>query len=72
MKRYYVGRKHGHIGSVVFTAETTPTEQTHGDKFAAVIGPFKTRRGAQFCALFGQGNPHIQTVNDAERLAKQG
>lgn len=37
----------------------------------AVIGPFRTVRGAEFMRQYGEGNPHCQTVGDAERLAKQ-
>lgn len=54
----------------IFRSNVTPTEQSHGDFYNAVIGPFKTLRGAQFMRQFGQGNPHCQTVNDAEKLAK--
>lgn len=38
--------------------------------FVAVVGPFRTRRGAQFMADHGRNNPHCLTVGDAERLAK--
>lgn len=54
----------------VFRAEPTPTKETH-PQYGAVIGPFRTRAGAEFCARFGFGNPHVQCVADAERLAKQ-
>lgn len=53
----------------VFRAEPTPTKETH-PQYGAVIGPFRTRAGAEFCARFGFGNPHVQCVADAERLAK--
>jgi hypothetical protein len=35
-----------------------------------VIGPFKTKVGASYFARFGRNNPHIQTADDAERLAR--
>jgi hypothetical protein len=70
MTRYYVGKKHNSIARVVFTSAITPTQQTHGERFSSVIGPFKAKRAAQFTALFGHNNPHIQTVSDAERIAK--
>lgn len=47
-----------------------PTETTHGDKFSAVIGPFRTITGARFMRDYGTGNPHVQCVADAERLSK--
>ena len=53
-----------------FKARSEPTEKTHGAEYAAVIGPFVTRRGAEYMAQYGVGNPHLQHVNDAERIAK--
>jgi hypothetical protein len=53
----------------LFTASAIPTNQSHGAKFAYVVGPFDTYRGALFMALHGRNNPHCQTVADAERLA---
>lgn len=54
---------------VAFRNVETPTFATHGDRYAAVIGPFRTARGARFMRDHGKGNPHVQTVADAERLA---
>lgn len=71
MNRYFVGIYcDGAARRKVFTFDGTPTEQTHGDQFAAVIGPFRTKRGAQFMADYGRGNPHCVCVSDAEQLAK--
>jgi hypothetical protein len=55
---------------VIFRSEQEPTQATHGNLYAAVIGPFKTLRGARFMRAHGRNNPHAQTVADAERLAK--
>ena len=56
----------------VFKFDGTPTETTHGETYLAVIGPFRTMRGAKFMADYGgNGNPHIQCVADAERTAKE-
>jgi hypothetical protein len=55
----------------VFRNADTPTTASHGDRYFAVIGPFTTRRGADFMANAGVGNPHCQCVADAERLAKK-
>ena len=54
----------------VFHAANVPTFETHGEKYAAVIGPFRTRRGADFMAQYGAGNPHCQCVAQAEKLAR--
>lgn len=52
----------------VFTMRAKPTADNC--KYAAVIGPFRTRKGAEFMARNGFNNPHCQGVADAERLAK--
>lgn len=67
--RVYVGMKAGNWA--VFRSSVTPTEETHGDTFNAVMGPFRTLRAARFTVKHGKGNPHIQTVSDAERIAKK-
>ncbi len=51
-----------------FKSEKEPTRESHGEKHAAVIGPFKTKRGAEFMEKHGKGNPHIQHVADAISL----
>jgi len=66
--RIYVGCKQNN--RILFRSILTPTEETHGNLYAAVIGPFSTHKGAQFMAKFGAGNPHCQCVADAEHLAK--
>jgi len=53
----------------VFRAASKPEAETHGSIYSAVIGPFRTVRGAEFMAKHGAGNPHCQTVADAERIA---
>ena len=66
--KIYVGRTSDK--REVFRCAFTPTFDSHGDKYAAVIGPFRTMRGAKFMAEYGAGNPHIYHVDDAERIAK--
>lgn len=68
-KRIYVGLKRGG-GREAFRSAVVPTEASHGVLYAAVIGPFQTARGARFMVQYGEGNPHVQTVADAERLAR--
>lgn len=67
-KRYWVGCK-GDRREVVRMAGW-PTPATG---YTYMIGPFRTRRGAEWMAdpIKGRNNPHCQCVADAERLAKQ-
>jgi hypothetical protein len=53
----------------VFHSDSEPTAETH-PQYAYVIGPFRTKRAAEFMRDFGANNPHCQCVADAERLAK--
>ncbi len=39
--------------------------------YDAAIGPFKTRRAAEYMAGPGANNPHCRSVADAEKLSKQ-
>lgn len=66
---WYVGFKGG--GLTPFHFGSTPTESSHGHLYPAVIGPFKTKRGALWAEKYGPGNPHFQTVADAEYFAKR-
>lgn len=65
----YVGIKHNHEREI-FRASDGPTRELYGSLYLYVIGPFRTVRGARFCQLYGRGNPHVQHVDDAERLAR--
>ena len=65
----YLGkRKQGDL--VQFRSPTIPTKESHGHQYTAVIGPFKSKVGASYFARYGRNNPHIQTADDAERLAR--
>lgn len=66
--KLYVGLSSGK--REVFRSPTVPTHDSHGARFNAVVGPFRTRAGADFLARYGGGNPHCQCVADAERLAR--
>lgn len=68
--KFYVGIKPNAVYET-FKSQDEPTQESHGKQYNAVIGPFRTKRGADFMAKHGKGNPHIQHVNDAERIAKQ-
>ena len=67
-KKYYVGVKG--TKREVFLSEKTPTADSHGHKFTYVIGAFRTKNGAQIMEKYGHDNPHLQTVSEAERMAK--
>ena len=70
MRRVYVGLLTDSVGREVFKSDCRPTEQTHGHRYGAVIGPFRTVRGAKFMAgPAGLYSPLVQTVADAERIA---
>jgi hypothetical protein len=55
----------------LFRSNYKPSEASHGKKYGAVIGPFRTIRGAKAMVHFGGNNPHMQSVSDAERIGKQ-
>ena len=67
--RVYMGYKLAG-GREVFRSTSEPTQETHGQTYAAVIGPFRTVRAARFMRDCGANNPHLQCVNDAERIAR--
>jgi hypothetical protein len=67
--KFYVGCKT--VKREVFKAAETPTPSSHGHLYNAVIGPFRTKRGATFMAERGVNNPHCRCVADAERIAKR-
>jgi hypothetical protein len=54
---------------VPFSHKETPTYESHGSLYYAVIGPFRTKRGQEFMAKYGQNNPRCLCVADAERLS---
>ena len=47
-------------------------DPTHSDGllYGAVVGPFRTKRGAKWAERFGAFNPHFTDVDAAERLAR--
>ena len=69
--RYYVGLLVKGNTLQVFRASSTPTQTSHGSKYRYSIGPFRTKAGAEVMARYGRGNPHLQTVAEAEKMAKR-
>lgn len=70
-KKYYVGKSSKTGKREKFLSATKPTQQSHGKMYSYVIGPFKTKNGAIIMAKYGENNPHLQTVGDAEKMAKK-
>jgi hypothetical protein len=68
--KYYIGIKVGR-GRYLFQLANKPSYMVASHGYDAIIGPFQTKRGARFMQRYGQGNPHCQTIKDAERLAKK-
>jgi hypothetical protein len=66
--KFYVGLPYGQGKLEVFKSVVTPTK-ANTPHFMAVIGPFRTKRGANYMAE-NRHNPCCQCVSDAERLAK--
>jgi hypothetical protein len=66
--KIYVGYKEK-LEMEIFKSQEEPTANKF-PQYLAVIGPFKTMRGAKFMRDYGRSNPHVQNVYDAERLAK--
>lgn len=70
--RYYVGLRADPPVREVFRAAQTPTPASHGAQYGAVIGPFVTKRGADWMAQYGgHTNPHLTCVAEAERAARR-
>ena len=51
----------------VFACDMVPTFASHGLRYAAVTGPFRTKRAAIFMSRTSP-NPHCVTVSQAESL----
>jgi hypothetical protein len=67
---YYLGKRlQGDW--VLFASPVTPTKDTHSHLYTSAQGPFRTRLAARWFNRYGRGNPHVHTVADAERLARE-
>ena len=67
-RRYYVGYRDGRAVAM-FPSETTPTATEHGSQYAAVVGPFVTKRGALWA--FNNRGCHFGSIAESERAAKR-
>lgn len=68
--KWYLGLCGRDNRSEAFQFDREPTIGTHGTEYAAVVGPFRTKRAAKWAEKYGYLNPHFQTVDDAERLSR--
>lgn len=67
--KIYLGLNEGR--REIFRHDREPTRESHGQTYFAVVGPFRTLRGAHFMRDYGAGNPHCLCVRDAERIGKR-
>ena len=67
---YYLGKR-PQGDWVLFTSSHKPTQESHGHLYTCAQGPFRTRLAARWFNRYGRGNPHVHTVADAERLARE-
>lgn len=67
-QKYYVGFRKDKKAQL-FKSDKTPTQSSHGDKYYGVVGPFKTKAGAQLMVDGGFANPHTQTVSQCEEIS---
>ena len=67
---YYLGKR-PQGDWVLFASPVTPTKEAHSRIYSCTQGPFRTRLAARWFNRYGRGNPHIHTVADAERLARE-
>jgi hypothetical protein len=69
--RVYLGKLRGPLNGrkeyEPFRAASVPTEASHGALYSHVIGPFRTRRAANWGATYPFG---WTTVQDCERRSK--
>mgnify|MGYP003420727257 FL=1 len=67
--KLYVGTNSKKGVRRAFKSTKTPTEASHGHEFAAVLGPFRTKRGAEWCASHPGAWGSIAQMEDAAREA---
>jgi len=67
-EKWYVGLVKGTPKMAAFSSDTSPSPETHGEKFGFFIGPFQTKRGAEYAAKIGI-KAKIQGIPEYERLA---
>lgn len=68
-KRLYVGLSFNESQVREVFRHGKKPEQSDGLPYAVVVGPFRTIKGAKYCAHYGVGNPHATSVRDYERNA---
>jgi hypothetical protein len=69
MGKWYVGMVKGTSQMTAFVSGDEPTQKTHGN-FGFFLGPFVTRKGAEYAARVGP-KVSIQGISHYERLARE-
>lgn len=66
-RKYYIGqRRDSHTARELIYSESEPTYHSHRGTYSYAIGPFRTKRGAQWAL---EHRYAWETVAQAERLA---
>lgn len=70
-RKPYLFRREQSPQTLVSLFSSDQAAQNYGESrgFQYAIGPFKTRFAAELMADYGQGNPHMVTVDDTEAIA---
>lgn len=66
--RWYVGWNHNERIPFSTKLSKDSIREDYAHIYAAVIGPFRTKQAAKIMAFYGEGNPHMQSVADVERI----
>lgn len=69
MTQWYVGMVRGTSAMIAFQSKIKPSRDTH-KQLGFFIGPFKTRRGAEYAAKVGP-KVSIQGISHYEKLSKE-
>jgi len=68
-KRWYVGEHPKEGKREAFESDVAPTQESHGQKYPAVTGPFRTRRGADWhVANPGHQQNHVLDIEEAAKV----
>lgn len=68
--KWYAAMLKGTMKMVAFPSEVEPSDETHGDFYGFFIGPFWTRRGAEYAAKNSK-NLRLKGIPDYEREAER-
>lgn len=63
--KYYIGNKYD-LSKEIVAIKEIPTRQKYGNKYAFLIGPFKSIVAAEYFL----NDPECKTISDAENIIK--